>query len=68
MLMSIREASEFLGVSIPTLRRWENEKRLIPEKTMGGHWRYDKDKLIRFLNKKEGSRITIAYAQVSSSD
>lgn len=68
MLMSIREASEFLGVSIPTLRRWENEKRLIPEKTMGGHRRYDKDKLIRFLNKKEGSRITIAYARVSSSD
>lgn len=41
MLMSIREASEFLGVSIPTLRRWENEERLIPEKTMGGHRRYD---------------------------
>ncbi len=55
MLMSIREASEFLGVSIPTLRRWENEKRLIPEKTMGGHRRYDKDNLIRFLHKKEGS-------------
>lgn len=68
MLMSIHEASEFLGVSISTLRRWEYENRLVPEKTAGGHRRYDKDKLIRFMNKKEGNRITIAYARVSSSD
>lgn len=68
MLMSIKEASDFLGVSISTLRRWEVENRLIPEKTAGGHRRYDKDKLIRFLSKKEGNRLTIAYARVSSND
>ena len=39
MLLSIKEASDFLGVSISTLRRWEEEKRLIPEKTAGGHRR-----------------------------
>lgn len=68
MLMSIREASDFLGVSISTLRRWESENRLIPEKTAGGHRRYDRDKLIRFLTKKEGRRLTVGYARVSSSD
>ena len=68
MLLSIKEASDFLGVSISTLRRWEEEKRLIPEKTAGGHRRYDRDKLIRFKNKEAGNRITIAYARVSSSD
>ena len=68
MLLSIKEASDFLGVSISTLRRWEEEKRLIPEKTAGGHRRYDRDKLIRFKNKETGNRITIAYARVSSSD
>ena len=68
MLLSIKEASDFLGVSISTLRRWEEEKRLIPEKTAGGHRRYDRDKLIRFKNKEDGNRITIAYARVSSSD
>ena len=68
MLLSIKEASDFLGVSISTLRRWEEEKRLIPEKTAGGHRRYDRDKLIRFKNKESGNRITIAYARVSSSD
>jgi len=30
-LLSIKEASEFLGVSVSTLRRWEKEKKLIPD-------------------------------------
>jgi predicted site-specific integrase-resolvase len=35
--VSIGEASEALGVSITTLRRWEVEGKLIPERTASTH-------------------------------
>ena len=40
-LLTIREASKVLGVSESTLRRWEREKKLIPdERTKGNQRRY----------------------------
>ena len=39
--LSSSEAAYLLGVSTDTLRRWEEEKKLIPERTEGGHRRYD---------------------------
>ena len=40
-LLSIKEASKLLGVSESTLRRWEKEKKLIPdERTKGNQRRY----------------------------
>ena len=68
MKYSVNKASEILGVSISTLRRWEDEGLLIAERTPGGHRRYDSSNLTRFVNKKENKRITIAYARVSSND
>jgi excisionase family DNA binding protein len=68
MKYSVNKASEMLGVSISTLRRWEEEGLLIAERTPGGHRRYDSAKLTRFINKKENKRLTIAYARVSSND
>ena len=68
MKYSVKKASEILGVSISTLRRWEEEERLIPERTPGGHRRYDSTKLTRFINKKDNNRITIAYTRVSSNE
>ena len=68
-LFSIGRAAEVLGVSITTLRRWELEGKLVPERTRSGHRRYDLSKL-----KPESSystspeRRTIAYARVSSHD
>lgn len=44
-LITIGEAAEVLGVSISTLRRWDREGRLTPEKTTSGHRRYDISKL-----------------------
>ena len=38
--VSVGKASEELGVSISTLRRWEVEGKLIPERTKGGQRRY----------------------------
>ena len=40
-LVAIGEASQVLGVSIATLRRWEAAGKLIPERTVAGHRRYD---------------------------
>ena len=64
------EASEILGVSISTLRRWDKEGRLKPEKTASGHRRYDIAKLKPELygTAKLETRKTIAYARVSSHD
>ena len=44
-LVAIGEASQVLGVSIATLRRWEAAGKLIPERTLAGHRRYDLAKL-----------------------
>lgn len=43
--VAIGKASEALGVSITTLRRWETEGKLIPGRTAAGHRRYDLSKL-----------------------
>jgi excisionase family DNA binding protein len=42
-LLSIGEASEYLGVSIDTLRRWEKKEKIIALRSPGGH-RYFKQK------------------------
>lgn len=68
-IVAIGEASQALGVSITTLRRWEAEGRLVPEHTAGNHRRYDLSKIkpeLFFAGTDE--RRTIAYARVSSHD
>lgn len=55
MKLTISKAAKELGVSINTLRRWDKEGFLIPEKTPSGHRRYDVEKLKKFYtnNKNE---------------
>jgi predicted site-specific integrase-resolvase len=68
---SIGKASERLGVSISTLRRWETQGRLIPERTKAGHRRYEAAQIERVVNSRVAGKTaarTIAYARVSSSD
>jgi predicted site-specific integrase-resolvase len=68
-LVAIGEASEMLGVSITTLRRWETEGKLIPERTAAGHRRYDLAKLKpELFHMGQDERRTVAYARVSSHD
>ena len=69
-LVTIGEASEILGVSISTLRRWDKAGRLEPEKTASGHRRYDVSKIKPEMYREiqQDSRKTIAYARVSSHD
>lgn len=71
--VSIGEASKRLGVSISTLRRWEHEGRLVPERTKAGHRRYDLAKIddvrpMRSALDALKPKKTIAYARVSSRD
>ena len=69
ILVAIGEASEMLGVSITTLRRWETEGKLIPERTAAGHRRYDLAKLKpELFHMAQDERRTVAYARVSSHD
>jgi putative resolvase len=70
MLVSIGEAAKELGVRPETLRRWEAEGKIDPpERTPGGRRRYDLAKLRGVAPRKApSSRMTIAYARVSSPD
>lgn len=68
-LIAIGEAAKALGVSIATLRRWEAEGRLVPERTAGRQRRYDLAKIQpEQLHAAPQGRKTIAYARVSSHD
>ena len=61
--LTIAEAAKLKGVSASTLRRWEAEGKLIPERTANGHRRYDMAELLGI--KPEGA-LTVGYARVSS--
>lgn len=67
-LYRIGQASKLLGVSTSTLRRWERDGKISPERTEGSHrlYRLSQFKLSRKLQTRE--RKTIAYARVSSHD
>ena len=68
-LYTIEEAAKYLSVSISTLRRWEREGKIHPERTKGGHRRYPISTLDpKLTHPSTNSRLTIAYARVSSHD
>ncbi len=67
--IGIGKSAKIVGVSTQTLRRWENEKRLIPGRTKGGQRRYDIYELQpHYFHKSNEKPMTIAYARVSSHD
>ena len=69
-LLSISEAAKLLGVAESTLRRWEDEGKLIPdERTKGNQRRYKLSSLRPEMTREDKyDRKTIAYARVSSHD
>lgn len=64
-MLSIKEASELLGVTPNTLRTWEDNGKIKSIRTEGGHRRYLVSDLIGGRTEK---LLTIAYARVSSHD
>lgn len=46
--ITISQAAEELGVSINTLRQWDKDNLLVPNKTPFGHRRYSLEKLKEF--------------------
>ena len=70
-MVSIGKAAKILGVSEVTLRRWDEDGKLVSIKTEGGHRRYDISKIRPELVHKhdfQDARKTVAYARVSSSE
>lgn len=69
-LVTIGEASKALGISISTLRRWQEKGKILPVLTKGGHRRYDLAKLMphEFHHTEANELTTLAYARVSSHD
>jgi len=68
-LAGIGAAARDLGVSISTLRRWEAQGRIVPDRTAGNHRRYDLANLKpELFRSAPDGRHTIAYARVSSRD
>lgn len=63
--LSISEAAKIKGVSVSTLRRWETEGKLIPERTANGHRRYN---MAQLLGIKPELSYTVGYCRVSSHD
>ncbi len=70
MKISIGQAAKELGVSIPTLRRWEAEGKIQAERTPKGHRRYDLAQLrgLKPYETSKTNRPTVCYARVSSHD
>jgi putative resolvase len=73
--ISIGQAAEVIGVSISTLRRWEEEQSFLPDyRTKGGHRRYCLKRLeTEILDLPDelnelADRKTYAYSRVSSAD
>lgn len=64
--VKIGVAAELLGVSIDTLRKWEQTGELVPDrKSRGGTRFYDSSKLLAL---GDSETPTICYARVSSHD
>jgi len=71
MYLSIGAAALAIGVSVVTMRRWAKSGRLLPDhRTLGGHRRYDEDRLATVFHKNSRSLKVhaIAYARVSARD
>jgi predicted site-specific integrase-resolvase len=65
-LIKVGKAAEMLGVSIQTLRAWQESGELLPDRiSAGGRRYYDADKLAGL---SQAEAITVAYARVNSND
>ena len=64
--IKIGEAAKILGISIQTLRRWEETGYLLPDRISEGKTRYYN--VDHLTGKPSETDLTVAYARVSSHD
>jgi excisionase family DNA binding protein len=57
--MTARQAAEYLGVSLVTLRKMEKEGQLVPFRTPGGHRRYSLEMLEEYVEWKRRSAVPV---------
>lgn len=55
MFIRIKQAAKMLGVSMATVRRYADEKRIRSIRTLGGHRRVCRDDITRWLLSQQGS-------------
>ena len=67
-MVSISKVSELTGVTIKTLKIWDNEGKLKAKyRTPGGHRRYDLDDIEKYLgNNQQTQRNVFIYCRVST--
>ena len=68
-MWKVAEFGELVGISPSTLRRWEREGKLIPERTLGNQRIYTEAHLNAARSLKTGKSATrvVVYCRVSSS-
>jgi excisionase family DNA binding protein len=66
-IYKITEASEYLGVSINTLKTLANNKKIKSFKTSGSHRRFRQDDLDAYMGveKEKQEKLTVIYARCS---
>ena len=68
-MLTIKEASDYLGISTSTLRHWDKVGKITSYRTEGNHRGYDKNELVKFKEVEQISgKTTISYCRESSSD
>ena len=70
--LTIKEASEMLGISTETLRNWERDNKITPTSTTGGHRRFPRIEIEKLAGTYQEPTIpiqqnrTAIYCRVSS--
>lgn len=70
-LIGLTEAADLLGVGTSTLRAWDAQGKLVPQRTPGKHRRYrlsDIEKLQGQPAETDNEKVTAVYVRVSSHD
>jgi len=67
-IYKITKASEYLGVSINTLKTLANTEKIKSFKTSGGHRRFRQDDLVAYMGveKEKQEKLTVIYARCST--
>lgn len=57
-LLDVEQAADFLKVSMSTIRRWAQSKKLIALKVgIRGDWRFTEEELLKMVKRNDGKPI-----------